>query len=142
MPNGSELPSVVDERWLRVWSEALRQDPELAHAGRWCDLTLVLDCDGRRRALRIEGARITATAAEPRPGWPEPVVLAGSARAWNAFLSRVPPPFHNDVLALDRRQDDFTIAAGRDEVIRHLRVLQVMFDLARTVPAQTGGPRP
>jgi hypothetical protein len=121
----------LDPRWRERWRRGLEESAELAHTGRWCHLTLVLGCPAGTRALRLAQARIVEDAELPGPGWPEALELYGSQRAWAAFLAPVPPPFHNDLPVLDRRQDDFDIRSGRDVMIRHLPVLQQVFECAR-----------
>ncbi|WP_043266590.1 hypothetical protein [Streptomyces sp. CT34] len=123
----------LDPRWRRRWRQALRESTELAHIGRWCHLGLVLGSPAGTRALRLERARIVEDAELPGPDWPERLELYGSQRAWAAFLAPVPPPFHNDLPALDRRQEDFEVRSGREVMVRHLRSPQLVFECARQV---------
>lgn len=121
----------LGERWFRLWQAELASSKEAALVGRWTSITMTIECEGESSTFTfVDGALCGDSVPESHSR--VPVVLVGSARAWGEFLKPVPPPLHNDVLALDRRQDDFSIAGGRDELVQNLRFVQVVLSLARS----------
>ncbi|NIL77283.1 hypothetical protein [Rhodococcus sp. B10] len=124
--------------WQRLWRAEIDGSKEAALVGRWTSLTLVLQCEGTSLTCVFENGVLQADEPASSTSVREVIVLDGSARAWGEFLKPVPPPLHNDVLALDRRQDDFAIASGRHELIQNLRFVQVILSLARTAMSKEG----
>lgn len=120
-----------DETWQLRWRELLLASRELVHVGRWSDVDLVLRSGERGVTLHLVGGRPSADPAENA----ERIVLDGAPQRWRAFLQPLPPPFHNTVLAMDRRCPDFAIAEGHQALVRHLRTVTVVLDVARSAAA-------
>jgi hypothetical protein len=134
----ADIP-LFDDEWRSAWQRRLADSAELAHVGRWCNLELVISRGGEQRAFQLAAGRLVD---EPVAG-AERIVLAGSHHSWSAFLAAVPPPFHNSVLGMDRRCDDFSVAEGRQSLTRHLRALEVVFAAARQAAGEVRrGARP
>ncbi|MCW2696525.1 MAG: hypothetical protein JWR62_1610 [Modestobacter sp.] len=121
----------LGEDWQEAWRRHLAASRELAHVGRWCDVDLVIRCGDRTETFQLVAGQ-PVVAAAPRA---ERIVLEGSSERWSAFLQPLPPPFHNAVLGMDRRCADFSIAEGRELLVRHLRALTVVLDGARAAMA-------
>lgn len=118
------LPLQKEREWLaRVNAEA-----EFRLISRWTNIEVTLVRDQDARSYRIHEAVFDIADADSHA--PE-VVLTGSAAAWADFLAPVPPRHSHHVLAMDRRRDDFSVTRGRDELIRHLRVIDVVLQLMR-----------
>jgi hypothetical protein len=109
------------------WFERVAADPEFQHVSRWTEVRFTLLSGDDARTYRLD----TSGLAEVDGAAPTDVVLAGSPAAWADFLASVPPPHSNHVLAMDRRRTDFEIQSGRDQLIRHLRVLDVVLQHMR-----------
>jgi hypothetical protein len=93
--------------------------------------TLVIGDDAR--SYRIDAGRLAALEPDDDAAAASTnVVLAGAPQAWADFLAPVPPPHSNHVLAMDRRRPDFEVRAGRDQLIRHLRVLDLVLQAMRS----------
>ena len=113
------------------WFDRVAGDPEFGHVSRWTELRLTLVSGDDARTYRIDADGLTALGRDGSADAPTDVVLAGAPAAWADFLTPVPPPHSNHVLAMDRRRPDFEIRAGRDQLIRHLRVLDLVLQHMR-----------
>lgn len=124
---------ILEAAGEQQWFDRVATDPEFGHVSRWTRLTFTLVNGADARSYRIDAGRLTVletrgNAAEASTD----VVLAGAPQAWADFLAPVPPPHSNHVLAMDRRRPDFEIRAGRDQLIRHLRVLDLVLQAMRS----------
>lgn len=134
MPNssvtnsGPEQSPLFEGDWISEWERLLAHEPELAHCGRWCNVDLVLRCDGREATFHLVAGKLSDMQAHDA----ERIVLDGADARWRGFLQQPPPPHHQSVLGMDRRFNDFTVLEGRESLIRHLRALSVVFSTARS----------
>jgi hypothetical protein len=118
-----------------AWTHRVNRDPEFQLSSRWTELQFELIEGTRSRTYRISNSTFAPDeSVGDRAGH---LVLAGSAQAWEDFRRLVPPPHSNHVLAMDRRRDDFEIRSGREELIRHLQVVDVALQLMR--PSENEG---
>jgi hypothetical protein len=121
----------------RAWFEALRAaaaaDPELAAIGRRCtlDLALVVDCE--TVLLRLREGRISEFVPSPGMAYSWSVTLRAKREDWLTFLQPEPPPFYNDLLAMNGRVSSFSIEGDRKTFVRHLRCLTRLFRVAQLV---------
>ncbi|WP_407727592.1 hypothetical protein ACJEDT_25550 (plasmid) [Rhodococcoides fascians] len=127
----------LGEEWQTHWQHELFRSREVELVGRWTSITLVLKCDERTLTCRFVDGVLTGR-TDVEDGGRDAIVLRGSSRAWGMFLLPTPPPLHNDVLALDRRQDDFAVESGRHTLIQNLRFVQLVLALARTAVQKVG----
>ncbi len=118
--------SLLDEQQQNAWRTAVAGDAEYQLIARWTDATIQL-CDDTSSYTYT----VNAFGLRPRDDTAKMIVLHGSNHAWTDFLADPPPPHAHNLLAMDRRRDDFTIAAGREELIANLRVLNRVMDLMR-----------
>ena len=124
-------PDAVD-RWL----SRVNADAEFKLASRWSDVRFDILRDGDRRCYRIRSSTLSRADGD---GCDEEVIgLRGSGDAWRALLQPVPARHSHNVLAMDRRRDDFAIEAGRHHLIQNLRVIALVFDLLRTTLSDAG----
>jgi hypothetical protein len=121
----------------RGWREALRAavaaDDELAVTGRWCTLDLALVVGEEIVLLRIEEGKIAEVIPEPDIGASWSVTLRGTREDWLTFLQPVPPPFYQDLLAMNGRVPSFSIEGDRKVFVRHLRALARIFRIAQEI---------
>ncbi|MBT2412479.1 hypothetical protein J7I94_18250 [Streptomyces sp. ISL-12] len=120
--------SFLDPEQEQQWLGRVADDPEFRLVSRWGSVCLTLLCDDESRTYQIENGRFTAEGGHCGKPY---VVLAGSSAAWGDFTSPTPPRHSQHVLAMDRRRDDFEIREGRTELIRHLRVIDVVLQQMR-----------
>jgi len=118
--------------------EAVAADREMGVIGPWCDLDLALAVDEELVLLVIRVGKIAEVVPDPGLGASWDVTLRGTLEDWVTFLRPLPPPFYTDVLAMNSRVPSFGIEGDRKAVVRHLRALGRMFDLARRLGAGVG----
>lgn len=62
---------------------------------------------------------------------PDALVLHAPTEHWIKFFRAAPGRWHYDVLGMERRVTGFRVARNRDVLIRNLRALHRLFELAR-----------
>jgi hypothetical protein len=121
----------------RTWFEALRAaaaaDAELAAIGHRCTLDLALVVDGETVLLRLREGHISEFVPRPGMAYSWSVTLRGKRKDWMTFLQPEPPPFYNDLLAMNGRVPSFSIEGDRKTLVRHLRCLTRLFRIAQLV---------
>ena len=115
------------------WSANLLADPEFRLIARWSHFALRLVAGADALDLRVSPGGLSLVRTPAPSTDDETIVLEGSDAAWRAFLAPEPVAPDHSVLGMDRRRDDFTIAQGRETMIRNLRT----FALVMTVLRQT-----
>ena len=120
---------MTDRAWLQGWAEAVAADPENAHIGRFSRFTVRLrDDEGGDVVLAYDRGTVTigdgaGAAAE--------IELRGSVRTWREVVDADAAPRRHDLLALTKLPDGITIEAGREHLIRHLRVITRLVELGK-----------
>lgn len=122
-----------EESWFEALDEAVAADAEMAVIGRWCTLDLALVADEETFLLRLRQGRISEVVADPDMSYSWSVTLRGKGEDWLTFLQPEPPPFYNDLLAMNGRVSSFSIEGDRAMFVRHLRPLSRLFSLAQLV---------
>lgn len=129
---GSE-PSFPEVGWFEALRVAVAADAELAVIGRRCSLDLALVVDGETVLLRLREGRICEFVPDPGLAHSWSVTLRGKREDWLTFLQPEPPPFYNDLLALNSRVPSFSIEGDWTAFVRHLRCLTRLFRVAQLV---------
>ena len=129
----SILPVFPERGWFEVLRAAVATDTELAMTGRWCTLDLALVVGEEIVLLRVEGGKISEVIPEPDIGASWSVTLRGTREDWLTFLQPVPPPFYQDLLAMNGRAPSFTIEGDRKVFVRHLHALARIFRIAQEI---------
>jgi hypothetical protein len=119
--------------WFEAWRRAVAADAELGAIGRRCSLDLALVADGETVLLRLREGRIAAFVPDPGMSDSWSVTLRGRRDDWLTFLQPEPPPFYNDLLAMNSRVPSFSIEGDRRSFVRHLRCLTRLFRVAQLV---------
>lgn len=132
-PTASPVPPFPAHGWFEAFRDTLTGDAELSVTGRRCTLDLALVVGEETVLLRIEGGGISAIIPEPDIGESWGVMLRGTREDWLNFLRPIPPPFYQDLLAMNSRVSSFSIEGDRRAFVRHLRALSRIFELARRV---------
>ena len=130
---GSAVARAVfpEESWFEALGEAVAADAEMAVIGRWCTLDLALMADEETVLLRLREGRISEVVPNPGISYSWSVTLRGKRKDWLTFLQPEPPPFYNDLLAMNGRIPSFYIEGDRAAFVRHLRTLSRLFHLAQ-----------
>ncbi len=116
--------------WEAPWLTAVRQDTEFRLISRWTCVSLRLVGQGFDRTYHVNRSAIDVDQGQEAPI----VTLTGSADAWTSYLTATPAPPNHHILAMQRRRGDFVID-GRHALLQHLRVLNRVLDVLRTVVA-------
>jgi hypothetical protein len=119
--------------WFEAWREAVAADAELGAIGRRCSLDLALVADGKMVLLRVREGLISEFVPDPGMADSWSVTLRGRRDDWLTFLQPEPPPFYNDLLAMNSRVPSFSIEGDRRSFVRHLRCLTKLFRVAQLV---------
>lgn len=132
---GSAVARAVfpEESWFEALGEAVAADAEMAVIGRRCTLDLALVADEETVLLRLREGRISEVVPNPGISYSWSVTLRGKREDWLTFLQPEPPPFYNDLLAMNSRVPSFSIEGDRAAFVRHLRPLSRLFRLAQLV---------
>jgi len=132
---GSAVARAVfpEESWFEALGEAVAADAEMAVIGRWCTLDLALVANEETVLLRLREGRISGVVPNPGMSYSWSVTLRGKREDWLTFLQPEPPPFYNDLLAMNGRVPSFSIEGDRAAFVRHLRPLSRLFRLAQLV---------
>lgn len=118
------------------WLQHATSDAEAALVGRWSEFSFSIQCDGISQAYVYHlGALVKALSEEIDDSM---IVFQGSRSAWRDFLHEVPSPPNHHFLGMERRRSDFKITNGRDEYVRHLRLITRLFEIARDCAQQVG----
>ena len=120
-----------EESWFEALGEAVAADAEMAVIGRWCTLDLALVADEETVLLRLREGLISEVLPNPGISYSWSVTLRGNRKDWLTFLQPEPPPFYNDLLAMNSRIPSFSIEGDRAAFVRHLRTLSKLFYLAQ-----------
>jgi hypothetical protein len=126
-------PVFPEHGWFEALRQAVATDAELAVTGRWCTLDLALVAGEETVLLRFEGGKISEVIPEPDIGSSWSVTLRGAREDWLTFLQPVPPPFYQDLLAMNSRVPSFTIEGDRKVFVRHLHALARVFRIAQEI---------
>jgi len=130
----NSIQPVFPERgWCETLRAAVARDAELAVIGRWCTLDLALVAGEEIVLLRVEEGKIAEVIPEPDIGASWSVTLRGTREDWLTFLQPVPPPFYQDLLAMNGRVPSFTIEGDRKMFVRHLHALARIFRIAQEI---------
>jgi hypothetical protein len=133
-PGPALARAVFPERsWFEALGEAVAADAEMAVIGRWCTVDLALVADEEMVLLRLREGRISEVVPNPDISYSWSVTLRGNRKDWLTFLQPEPPPFYNDLLAMNGRVPSFSIEGDRAAFVRHLRPLSRLFRLAQLV---------
>ncbi len=121
---------MTDRQWRQGWAGVVNADPENAHIGRWSSFVVRLVNDGGEDVvLRYEHGAVTFD--DRRSDVDADLELRGPCSAWRQLVDPVPVPRRHDLLSLIKASDGIEVVAGRDHLLRHLRVLTRLVELGR-----------
>lgn len=113
---------------LAGWARAVAGDPENAHIGRFSTFTArLVDDGGGDVVLRYDHGAVLVE--DGRPG--ADLELRGPVSAWRELVDPAAAPRRHDLLALIKAPDGLEVVSGREHLIRHLRVITRLVQLAR-----------
>lgn len=120
-------------RRLEEWAAAVNADPENGHIGRWSSFVVrAQDEDGTERTVRYDRGTVSLGDPGGERHVDAVITLRGPRSAWRELADPDARPRRHDLLALSKLPDGIEVVAGREHLIRHLRVLTRMVELGRT----------
>jgi hypothetical protein len=130
----NSIHSVFPEQgWFEALRQAVATDAELTVTGRWFTLDLALVSGEETVLLRFEGGKISEIIPEPDISASWSVTLRGAREDWLTFLQPSPPPFYQDIIAMNNRVPSFSIEGDRRRFVRHLHALARVFRIAQEI---------
>lgn len=119
---------MTGREWLAGWARTVAADPENAHIGRFSVFTARIG-DDRGENVLIRYDRGAVGIDDGGPG--ADLELRGPAAAWRELVDDGAVPRRHDLLALTKVADGIEVVAGREQLIRHLRVITRLVELGR-----------
>lgn len=121
-----------DQGWLRRWADAVNEDPENAHIGRWSSFVVrARDDAGAEQTVRYHRGKVELNLSPAGQADEAVITLRGSRRAWRELADPHAPPGRHDLLALTKVPDGIQIVTGGDHLLRHLRVITRLVEVGR-----------
>ncbi len=119
---------MTGREWLAAWARTVAADPENAHIGRFSVFTArLVDDRGEDVLIRYDRGAVIVEDGGPDAD----LELRGPAGAWRELVDDRAAPRPHDLLALTKAVDGIEVVAGREQLIRHLRVITRLVELAR-----------
>ena len=122
------MSEILSVGWVNEWVNAVSQDKELSHIGRFSHFSVELVCDGKALTLLFKQGELEH--AEERCSHHDLIAFHGDHSAFLKWFRAIPEPLFNDFLALEKNQPGFSIPSERIYLLRNLRVLQRLFAIA------------
>jgi hypothetical protein len=121
----------ISVEWFDAYIERVNNDPELAAIGRWFNASWFLIADQTRKVIKVEAGKITEVVHAPRIDTRAVFGFRAPVATWEKFISKKPPPLHNDFFAMLMRVPEFTIEGESLVAMQNARALQRMMNLMR-----------
>ena len=119
---------MTGHEWLAGWARAVAADPENGHIGRFSTFTArLVDDRGDDVLVRYDRGAVRVEEGGPVAD----LELRGPVRAGQELGDPGAAPRRHDLLALTKVADGIEVVAGREHLIRHLRVITRLVELAR-----------
>ncbi|NJC68991.1 hypothetical protein HC031_04500 [Planosporangium thailandense] len=121
------------EDWVRAFTEASDNDPEIRAHGRYFTCAYLLDMQEHRFAVWMVAGKVVAVAVDPGPldvGYQ--FLVRASADTWRNFGTEVPPPMYQGIWAATFRRD-MTLEGNVLVLMQNLRCFTRQIELLRTV---------
>ncbi|MFC7404612.1 alpha/beta fold hydrolase [Georgenia alba] len=145
------MPTSAWQPWLETWLHAVGSDAENAHVGRFS--RFVVDAwttEGERYVLGYDGGVVRLEHDDGPPGsathhregvsdvgsQEDRLVLRAPRDVWRELADPSAAPRRHDLLSLTKADDGIEIVTGREVMIRHLRVLTRLVELAKGVGSE------
>lgn len=119
------MSEILSVGWVNEWVDAVAQDKELSHIGRFSKFSLKLVCEEKELTLLFKQGQLGL--ADEHRAEHDLIAFHGDRPAFVKWFRVNPEPLFNDFLALEKNQPGFSIPSERMCLLRHLRVLQRLF---------------
>ncbi len=121
----------LSPEWFDAYVSRVNADPEMAAIGKWFNASWFLIADQTRKVICVEAGQITNIVHAPRIDTRAVFGFRAPMATWQKFISKKPPPLHNDFFAMLMRVPEFTIEGESLVAMQNARALQRMMNLMR-----------
>lgn len=123
------MSEILSSIWIDRWLEKVAQDRELSHIGKLSRFGVKLTAGNVTACFNFIQGQFEYVEGDLTTDF-DVVEFVGSRQAWEKMLKVIPDPLHNDFLAMEKIHDEFSIPSERVYLLRHLRVLQKLMNIA------------
>ena len=121
----------LSPEWFDAYVSRVNADPEMAAIAKWFNASWFLIADQTRKVICVEAGQITNIVHAPRIDTRAVFGFRAPMATWQKFISKKPPPLHNDFFAMSMRVPEFTIEGESLVAMQNARALQRMMNLMR-----------
>ena len=121
----------LSPEWFDAYVSRVNADPEMAAIAKWFNAPWFLIADQTRKVICVEAGQITNIVHAPRIDTRAVFGFRAPMATWQKFISKKPPPLHNDFFAMLMRVPEFTIEGESLVAMQNARALQRMMNLMR-----------
>ena len=121
----------LSPEWFDAYVSRVNADPEMAAIAKWFNASWFLIADQTRKVICVEAGQITNIVHSPRIDTRAVFGFRAPMATWQKFISKKPPPLHNDFFAMLMRVPEFTIEGESLVAMQNARALQRMMNLMR-----------
>jgi hypothetical protein len=132
------LTAFEDEEWWDRYREVVNDDPEMSTRGHdTFDENFYIDVGDDRYLIKMYEGEVEEVVADPGIGEDWTLGIEGPREAWEEFISEVPPPHNNEILASNYRtavrgeDGHLEITGSNKKLFQNLRPLQRTVELLR-----------
>jgi hypothetical protein len=121
----------LSPEWFDAYVSRVNADPEMTAIAKWFNASWFLIADQTRKVICVEAGQITNIVHAPRIDTRAVFGFRAPMATWQKFISKKPPPLHNDFFAMLMRVPEFTIEGESLVAMQNARALQRMMNLMR-----------
>ena len=121
----------LSPEWFDAYVSRVNAEPEMAAIAKWFNASWFLIADHTRKVICVEAGQITNIVHAPRIDTRAVFGFRAPMATWQKFISKKPPPLHNDFFAMLMRVPEFTIEGESLVAMQNARALQRMMNLMR-----------
>lgn len=121
----------LSPEWFDAYVSRVNADPEMAAIAKWFNASWFLIAGQTRKVICVEAGQITNIVHAPRIDTRAVFGFRAPMATWQKFISKKPPPLHNDFFAMLMRVPEFTIEGESLVAMQNARALQRMMNLMR-----------
>ena len=125
--------TVPVEEWVRSFTDASDNDPEIQAHGKYFTCGYLLDMENHHFVVRMTSGKVAELAVDPGPldvGYQ--FAIRASAETWRGFGTEIPAPMYHGIWAATFRRD-MKLEGDVLVLMQNLRCITRQIELLRTV---------
>jgi hypothetical protein len=129
----ASTPAISAEEWVRSFTQASDEDPEIQAHGKYFTCGYLLDMENHHFVVRMTSGRVAEIAVDPGPldvGYQ--FAIRASAETWRGFATEIPAPMYHGIWAATFRRD-MKLEGDVLVLMQNLRCITRQIELLRTV---------